>query len=55
MTSTIAGQRTIGIASPRSGSKVKNAKTDHYGYGGAASDNGAVISHIDQFDESKYG
>ena len=55
MTSIIDGKRTIGMASPRSGSKMKSTPAEHYGYGGAASDNGAVISHIDHFDESKHG
>jgi len=56
MSSTIAGKQTLGVASPRSASKKKShAKAEYYNnYGGAASDNGAVISRIEKFEESKY-
>ena len=52
MSSTIAGKQTLGVASPRSIKK----RAEYYGqFGGAASDNGAVISRIEKFEESKYG
>jgi|TARA_B110001450_G_C17629085_1_gene484481 uncharacterized protein (DUF2252 family) len=55
MSSTIAGKQTLGVASPRS-NKKKNKQVEYYGnYGGAASDNGAVVSRIEKFEESKYG
>lgn len=64
MSSTIAGKQTLGVASPRS-NKKRSQNADHQermqdykgyaGYGGAASDNGAVISRIEKFEESNYG
>lgn len=53
MSSTIAGKQTLGIASPRS-AKKKIQQPEYYGYGGAASDNGAALSKIEKFEESKY-